>query len=322
MVNGILADAGIDQSVCLNSTPLNLSGNPIGGTWNGPGVTSAGVFTPSTVGSFTLTYSVGTGNCQVSDNLVITVFPLPSVTVADATICAGESITLTAIGSGGTAPYSYSWSPSTGLSAITGASVTANPSTTLTYTVTITSANTCTSTDQATVTVTPLPVVDAGINQNICLDLQGPLVFEGTPAGGIWSGNPFITASGLFTPAEIGLFPCIYTVGDLTCAQSDTIDVLVAVCTGLSPTLHNESTFTLIYNPNNESLMLSGFTEGYDNLLLEIMDISGKVVSTYALMPSKEKNQSVSIGNLSGGIYIARVLNGANSNALKFIVFN
>jgi hypothetical protein len=167
-----------------------------------------------------------------------------------------------------------------------------------------------------------LPVVDAGINQNICLDLQGPLVFEGTPAGGIWSGNPFITASGLFTPAEIGLFPCIYTVGDLTCAQSDTIDVLVAVCTGFSPTLHNESTFTLIYNPNNESLMLSGFTEGYDNLLLEIMDISGKVVSTYALMPSKEKNQSVSIGNLSGGIYIARVLNGANSNALKFIVFN
>jgi hypothetical protein len=39
-------------------------------------------------------------------------------------------------------------------------------------------------------------------------------------------------------------------------------------------------------------------------------------------MPSKENNQSVSIGNLSGGTYIARVLNGANSNALKFIVFN
>ncbi|MFN5370904.1 MAG: T9SS type A sorting domain-containing protein [Bacteroidia bacterium] len=98
--------------------------------------------------------------------------------------------------------------------------------------------------------------------------------------------------------------------------------MLVAVCTGLSPALQNESTLTLFYNPNNESLTFSGFVEGYDNLLLEIMDISGKVVSTYALMPSKENDQSVSIRNLSGGIYIARVLNGTNSNALKFIVFN
>jgi hypothetical protein len=90
----------------------------------------------------------------------------------------------------------------------------------------------------------PLLVVEAGINQSICLDLQSPLVLK--------------------LPLPVG----------------------------------------------------------YDNLLFEIIDISGKVVSTYALMPSKENNQSVSIGNLSGGTYIARVLNGANSNALKFIVFN
>jgi hypothetical protein len=90
----------------------------------------------------------------------------------------------------------------------------------------------------------PLLVVEAGINQNICLDLQSPAVLK--------------------LPLPVG----------------------------------------------------------YDNLLFEIIDISDKVVSTYALKPSKEKNQSVSIGNLSGGIYIARVLNGANSNALKFIVFN
>jgi hypothetical protein len=206
VTNPIAANAGADQSVCLNSAPINLTGSPIGGDWSGMGVTLGGVFTPSSVGSFTLTYSAGTGNCTVTDIKAITVLALPSVTVADETICAGQNATLTAIGSGGTAPYSYSWSPATGLSATSGDVVIANPTFTQTYTVTITSVNTCTTTDQATVTVTPLPVIDAGVNQNICLDLQGPLVFEGTPAGGIWSGNPFITASGLFIPVEAGLF--------------------------------------------------------------------------------------------------------------------
>lgn len=82
----------------------------------------------------------------------IMVYALPTVDItsvpASGTINAGQSITLTA--TGGT---TYAWSPSTNLSAATGATVDANPSATTTYTVTATDAHGCTGTDNITVTV-------------------------------------------------------------------------------------------------------------------------------------------------------------------------
>jgi len=57
--------------------------------------------------------------------------PNTTVTPASATICNGNSTTLTANGAN-----SYSWLPTTGLSSSTSAIVTANPTTTTTYTVT------------------------------------------------------------------------------------------------------------------------------------------------------------------------------------------
>jgi hypothetical protein len=51
-------NAGNDVTLCSNSGAYTLPGfNPSGGTWSGSGVSSAGVFTPSTTGTFILTYS-------------------------------------------------------------------------------------------------------------------------------------------------------------------------------------------------------------------------------------------------------------------------
>ncbi|MEZ5172299.1 MAG: hypothetical protein R2850_01990 [Bacteroidia bacterium] len=83
----------------------------------------------------------------------LTVNPLPTITVSDATICEGETTTLTASGAD-----TYTWSPATGLSATTGDTVDANPVATTTYTVTGTDANGCENTGTGTVTVNPLPV--------------------------------------------------------------------------------------------------------------------------------------------------------------------
>ncbi len=71
------------------------------------------------------------------------------------TICINSSTTLTAQSA---VSYTYAWSPSTGLSPATGASVTASPAATTTYTVTgtATSGPTCSRTAEVTVTVNPL----------------------------------------------------------------------------------------------------------------------------------------------------------------------
>ncbi|MFN5371972.1 MAG: hypothetical protein ACK5B6_10970, partial [Bacteroidia bacterium] len=266
VANPTAANAGADQSVCLNSAPLNLTATPANGTWSGTGVTSGGLFTPSSVGTFTLTYSVGTGNCAVTDTKVITVLALPSVTVADATICAGQNTTLTANGSGATTPYTYSWSPTTGLSATTGASVTANPTSTQTYTVTITSANTCTSTDQATVTVTPLPTVNAGPDANVC-NTPNPYTLTGfSPTGGTWSGTG-VTNGGVFTPSGVGTVTLTYTVTQNGCTATDQVVLTVANPTAANAGVDqsvclNSAPINLTATPANGTWSGTGVTSG------------------------------------------------------------
>ena len=81
------------------------------------------------------------------------VAPLPNTTVlptSSTVSCPTATTTLTASGAA-----SYTWNPSTGLSATTGFSVIANPSVTTTYTVT--GSNNC-STNFATTTITVMPL--------------------------------------------------------------------------------------------------------------------------------------------------------------------
>jgi hypothetical protein len=221
---------------------------------------------------------------------------LPSVSVSPISFCAGLSGTLQANGSGGAGTYTYNWSPSAGLSATTGASVTADSSLSGVYSVSITDANSCSSTSQVSVTVNQLPTVDAGadlsvcntptitqlnpitpqngiwtgpgvsstgeftptttgnfvltytftdgnscvnsdslvigvtdpgtvnagLNDSICLNAP-PLQLTGTPAGGNWTGSTYVNTTGEFTPSLVGTFPLYYTVGQGTCAISDTL---------------------------------------------------------------------------------------------------
>src|SRR5258706_8017823 len=69
-------------------------------------------------------------------------------------ICVGQSTMLTASGAN-----TYTWSPSTALSATTGSSVSANPSSTTTYTV-VGDLNGCTGSTQVTRTRTRLHAVN------------------------------------------------------------------------------------------------------------------------------------------------------------------
>jgi hypothetical protein len=77
-----------------------------------------------------------------------------SVTPSSASICTGNSTTLTASG-----VTSYTWVPGTGLNTTTSASVTASPTVTTTYTVTGKDGANCTQTKTVTVTVNPLPTL-------------------------------------------------------------------------------------------------------------------------------------------------------------------
>jgi hypothetical protein len=86
-------------------------------------------------------------------------------------------------------PVTYAWSPATGLSATTGASVTANPTTTQTYTVGATAGG-CTASNTVTVTVDQLPTASAGGSQNICQNGTATVSGASSSNGSIlWTHN-------------------------------------------------------------------------------------------------------------------------------------
>ncbi|MFM7839952.1 MAG: PKD domain-containing protein, partial [Chitinophagaceae bacterium] len=125
----------------INSTSQCLTGNSFALTntstvssgtltysWNfGDGTNAATTNTTHTyaaAGTFSIKLiATSSGGCKDSSSQSVTVNPLPSVTVNSGAICQGSSITLTASGAD-----TYQWTPSTGLSSSTGASVTATPS--------------------------------------------------------------------------------------------------------------------------------------------------------------------------------------------------
>ncbi|MDD5569626.1 MAG: T9SS type A sorting domain-containing protein [Bacteroidales bacterium] len=78
------------------------------------------------------------------------------------TICAGRNATLTAVATGGQAPYQYSWS-----NAATNSSTQVIPTTTTTYFVTVTDNNSVTATGSIVITVNPKPTITAN-NATIC----------------------------------------------------------------------------------------------------------------------------------------------------------
>jgi gliding motility-associated-like protein len=151
------ANAGADTAVCVGSGPLQLNATPVGGTWSGPQVSPAGVLSTSVAGSYTLTYSIGTGTCLLQDQVNVVVNDLPVVDAGnDIAVCLDGGVqVLTATPTGGT------WS-GVGVDPITGefdpllALPGGNPVTYL-YT---DPASGCSNSDGATVTVQPLPVAD------------------------------------------------------------------------------------------------------------------------------------------------------------------
>ena len=242
VINPQIANAGNGFNICVNGAITALpAATPAGGTWSGAGVVGTN-FNPATagVGAFNLTYTFGTGTCLTTDTIHVTVNPLPSVGVNNATICVGQSTVLTANGAN-----TYSWTPNTNLSATTGTSVTANPVSTIVYTVTgTTTATGCSNTATSTVTVNSLPIVNAGNNVVLC---NQPIPYSLTgfsPAGGTWTGTG-VTPAGVFTPSAVGVFVLTYTfTNGNNCTANDTMSVTV-----IAPQVANAGTgFSICIN--------------------------------------------------------------------------
>lgn len=159
--------------------------------------------------------------------MTITVNPRPVVTVNSAAICLGSSVQLNAGGAD-----TYSWSPATGLSAVTGSSVTASPSTTTVYTVTGTNMATgCFNSATATVTVNPVPSIAATFsNPSTCGSATGSITITGLTSNISYTVN--YLRNGLSQPPLVRTATSggIIVISGLTAATYSDIRVLLNGC--------------------------------------------------------------------------------------------
>ncbi|MGV3610626.1 MAG: PKD domain-containing protein [Fluviicola sp.] len=215
-------DAGPNFAVCIDAGIQTLNGTPPGGTWTGTGITNPmGEFTPSVAGAGNriLTYSFTNANgCTATDNLTITVNPLPVVNAGpDTTACDQPN------------PFQLSQSPAggtwTGMNVSSTGLFTPNGTGTFTLTYTFTNANGCTNSDTRNVTIISPTQPDAGPDFAVCIDAPN-VTLSPTPTGGTWTGS-FTTAGGIFNPTIAGSFNLVYTLGSGACLLRDTVVALV-----------------------------------------------------------------------------------------------
>ncbi|MFK8101341.1 MAG: PKD domain-containing protein [Saprospiraceae bacterium] len=166
-------DAGEDAEYCIDHAPINLSqfATPTGGTWsaNGSSGLSGNQFNLHTAGAGThvLTYTIGSGNCEVSDQVTITIKALPSIYAGpdQATCLTYDPFILSAFypvggtwsGIGITDPIAGQFDP-----------VVASPGTHI-ISYTYTDPNTgCTNTDNKEIIVHPMSTIDFNLPPLAC----------------------------------------------------------------------------------------------------------------------------------------------------------
>jgi gliding motility-associated-like protein len=183
-VNPVPTIVSTDAAICFgNSTTLTVSGansyswSPSTGI--SPTTGNSVTANPTATTTYTIIGTDANG-CTNNTTVVVTVNPLPVIVVPPAGICPGDSTSLTASGA-----VTYSWSPATGITPTTGATVKATPNNTTTYTITGTNAFGCTAATPVIVTVHPKPNPSFNASPNPASVFDPTISFTDHTNGGV-----------------------------------------------------------------------------------------------------------------------------------------
>lgn len=202
--------AGNDQTVCIGSA-ITLSGSGAQ-TYAWTNAADGTPFIPLTSATYTVTGTDNNG-CTNTDDVEVTVNELPVVNAGtDQTVCAGETVILNANGA-----QTYTWSNGTA----NGAGFI--PAATAILSVTGTDANGCTNNDQLTVTVNPVPTVNGGADQVVCL---GETVVLNANGAAIIQWNNGVNNGVGFNASVSQSYVVTGTTAD-GCEDTDTVSITV-----------------------------------------------------------------------------------------------
>jgi large repetitive protein len=216
------ATTSFTQATCNmsnGSASVSVSGGvgPYTYTWAPSGGTAA-TATGLSANTYTVTFTDANG-CTGTASVTVPNAGSPTATITATTNVScfgGNNGSATVAASGGTAPYTYAWSPIGG-TGTTGTSLTAQS-----YTVTVTDVNGCSTTATTTITQPPVLTATAASSPVVC--------FGGS------TGSATVTATGGVTPYSYSWTPSGGTGATATGLNANTYTVTVTDANGCTTT--------------------------------------------------------------------------------------
>jgi PKD repeat protein len=261
-VGSISANAGQDVSICAGtSTNLSATGGSTYSWSPSTGLSNPNIANPIANPTSTTTYTVtvSSGACSATDQVIVTVNPLPTANAGqNVSICSGSSTNLSA--SSNAANATYSWTPSAGLSNANISNPVANPTQTTTYLVNV-SSNGCSATASVTVTVNSVSAF-AGASSSICsggstqLSATGGTSYLWSPSVGL--SNPNI-ANPIASPTSTTTYSVTVTNNGCSANASQTVTVNTVnanagqnqtICSGATTQLNATGGTSYLWSPS------------------------------------------------------------------------
>lgn len=231
----------------------------------------------------------------------ISVSPSPIISINNATICAGETFTISPSGA-----VSYT---------IEGENNIVTPLSNTNYTLTGSSAEGCVA----------INIVTLGVNVNNLpiISINGPTVIcQGEIATLMSSGADTYTWSNGSTASNVSVTPTTNTnysvagTSTLTgCSSSSNHNILVNVCTGIISLSNNLEEVVVFPNPNNGSFTVN--FNNNDKKTIEVIDMTGKLLLNHI---TDEQSFDVNLLEYSGGIYNLKIQSNGEVRIMKVII--
>lgn len=226
----IALDPIICEGESANLRAISSGGNgTVTYQWNNNlGAGPAKTVTPATTTIYQVTATDEAG-CIATDTTSVVVNPRPFVDAQpDTVLCQGESVTLTAVATGGSGGnYQFLWDNNLG----DGPTHIVTPTISTAYAVLVRDGNACINSDTVTVVVNSLPIVIGAPDTTVC---RGELItLSATASGGSGSSYSFAWNNGLgqgATHTIIADTSITYTVAvrdENNCTNTDEVNVIV-----------------------------------------------------------------------------------------------
>ncbi len=258
------------------------------------------VVTPTTTSVYAITSS--SNGCNSQANATVVVNAVPVMTVANGSICIGESFSITPTGADN---YTYS----SGSAVVT---PTANTS----YTVSGESTAGCDASDVVVnVVVNALPVLNPVASATMICAGESSSITVGAAAMYVWNNSnantPAVTSNSVYVVSPT--LPTTYSVTGTSadgCVATSTIALNVQACTGLK---ESENEKLVVWpNPTNGQLTVQVTSQANITVINQL----GQVVLT---TPVPAGNNNISLSDYANGVYFIQVQTGNSLKSIKVI---